>query len=97
MNKFVVCAMDKRKTKEELLANYKAAYCAADADADAYAAAAYDGYDADAAAYPAYPVAAYWSSAAAYWSSAASLKYYLNEYFELTGENREAYQKEADK
>ena len=88
MNKFILCAMDKRKTKAELLANSCASYAVARAAA-AYAAA-YSDYLAN-AAYSAYVAA---SSAA---HALANLENQLTEYFELTGEDREAYQKEADK
>ena len=89
MNKFVICAMDKRKTQEELWDNYKTAATAA---SEAYAA----DIASSAASYYAYCVAFY---AAAYTAVAAvdDLEYYLNKYFDLTGEDREAYQKEADK
>ena len=77
MNKFILCAMDKSKTAEELKENKMAAdaaYDAADA-ADAYAAAA--AYDAAAAAA----------------SAADNMDYWLNRYFRRTGENREDYEK----
>ena len=85
MTEIIICAMDKRKTSEELLANYKAADYTAD-----YTAA----YSAD------YSAAASYAAAAAYaaaYSAANDLEYWLTEYFDLTGEDREAYQKEADK
>ena len=78
MNKIILCAMDKRKTKEELLENFNAAATyafyyssvVAEAACDASCDAAYDEYD---------------------------LECHLDEYFNLTGEDRAKYQKEADK
>ena len=77
MNKFVICAMDKRKTKEELLDNFNDSH---------------DNYEAKGTVC---------SATVLYVSNAAYFDYcledILNEYFEITGENREAYQKEANK
>tara|TARA_R110000751_G_scaffold83584_1_gene167677 strand:- start:1013 stop:1219 length:207 start_codon:yes stop_codon:yes gene_type:complete len=54
----------------------------------------------DAAYSAAYSAAAYtaaYASADAAAADADSLEYYLSEYFTLTGESREEYQREADK
>jgi len=86
MNKYILCAMDKSKTEKDLKKNA----AAADADDAAYsydAAAAADA--ADAAAYAA--AAADAADAAA--DAANNMDYWLNRYFERTGENREDYEK----
>jgi hypothetical protein len=88
MNKFILCAMDKRKTKEELEANYDAAFDYY-SESERCEYAAYAAYD---AAYAAHT--SYYAAHAAYYDD---FECYLNEYFKLTGENREAYQREADK
>jgi len=85
MNEFVICAMDKRKTKEELWDNYESAYAVVD---DYAAYAAYAAYASDVST-----IHAYYSTG----SDSTDLEYNLQKYFKLTGEDREAYQKEADK
>ena len=97
MNEFILCVMDKRKTKQELLENFNAS-AAADASAAAYAYFAAYYAAADAAAGAAYSAASA-ASAAAYAAAADadSLEYYLSEYFEITGEDRKDYEKEIAK
>jgi len=75
MNKYILCAINKSKTEEELKKNAAAAAAAG--------AAAYDAADAY-AAYAAYAAADAYAADADYW---------LNRYFERTGENREDYEK----
>ena len=78
MNKYILCAVDKSSTEEELKKN------AADATYDAA-----DAYDADAAAYAAVYAAAY----AAYAAYGDNMEYWLGRYFDITGENIEYYLK----
>ena len=84
MNKFILCAMDKSKTVEELRENRDAAY-------DAWSAAAYTAaYDADADA--AYTAADDAYTAADADAAAAYTAYWIDKYFKQTGENREDYE-----
>ncbi len=86
MNKHILIAMDwENRSLEELEKNRDVAYAAAaDAAAAAYAAAdAADSAYADAAD-SAYADAAYADD---------YVKYWLNRYFEITGENRKEYEK----
>ena len=84
MNKHILIAMDyKNRSREELRENYHDAAAAADA---AYAADAYAAADADAAA------AAYHAAYHAADADAAA-EYWITRYFEVTGENREDYEK----
>ena len=89
MNKHLLIALDyKNRSKEELKENYKAAKAAADADADADAVyVAYADAAADAYAY----AVAYVADADAV--NVDALEYWLNRYFEKTGENIEDYEK----
>ena len=104
LNKYVLCAMDKSKTKEELRENCATAYDAADAAYDAVADAASAAYAVYSYAADAYAVsdAAYAVADAAY-AVADAAKYAhdledrLNRYFQLTGESREDYENEIAK
>jgi hypothetical protein len=81
--------MDKSKTIEELKKNYTAAKAADDAYAAEAAKAA---KAAKAAYYAAYAATAAYGAYAAYDADYAYAEYWLNEYFERTGENREDYE-----
>jgi len=87
MNKFILCAMNREnRTVEELKDNAAAAAYAAAADAVAAAVAA------DAVATAAAAAAAAYAAVAAY-ADELWVNYWLNRYFELTGDNREDYEK----
>ena len=92
MNKHILVAMDwKNRSKEELMENAESAYNA-DVYTAAVADAAYTAADAaDAAAYAAADAAAYAVASAA--ADAAYAEFWINEYFENTGEDRKDYEK----
>ena len=88
MNKHILVAMDHENlSKEELKKNLDAAHDAAVAVRADYAATAAD-FAAD---------FAYFAAAAAADSDSAKLKYWINNYFNVTGENREDYEKALEK
>ena len=94
MNKYILCAVDKSSTEEDLRKNVADAYDAAYDAADAYAGYAAAAYEAAPAAYEAAHAAdAYAAAAGAYAADAANAEYWLNMYFERIGENIEDYEK----
>ena len=87
MNKFILCAMDKSKTKQELIDNASIA-----ADIADYAFKHYQ--DADAASNATIAIA---GNGAAFNMTHGEREHWLKEYFTVTGEKREDYEKEIAK